>query len=93
MKTTRHGRKLSEGARILLEKIKKNAWSLAFCAETVRKASATLKVSRSCVHYWVTGNRVPSIESATAIRMALGIPVSAWGKPPREGKLPRKAAA
>ncbi len=84
---TKKGPHFVEGSRLLwvrLEQRGLTAWTLA-------KDSG---LSRSSVHRWMYGDKVPDMADAETLRKRLGIPLSAWVKKARPFELPaaRKAA-
>lgn len=48
--------------------------------------AARLKVARSLVSMWLSGERVPGLQNATAIEKETGVPHTAWIKSKRSGR-------
>lgn len=81
------GPRYSEGARQLGEFANRECLTLDELASRV-----SAKITRTAVHRWMFGDRIPARRFAFALEQSLGIPLDAWDRPAKKTKSSRKAA-
>jgi transcriptional regulator with XRE-family HTH domain len=83
---TEVGPAFNEGARLLWKALAEKGWSQADLRRRlrVRRPDGSLAVlATGIVTHWLYGDRRPDIEILVQIEDLLGVPATAWARPPK----------